>query len=533
MEKIFHGLKLLTHCGGGAYGDVYYCENIAGKKLAVKIISKSKLGESWERELKGVINYRKITENTPGLLQIFHVEEDEETFFYTMECADNAGDGNNYKPDTLAMRLKKGPIPAESLHNILSAVLDDIQLIHDAGFAHRDIKPDNILFVNKVPKLADIGLLSSLANSMTMPAGTLDFIPPEARYGVSPLSTDKISRQRNDLYAFGKVIYCAVTGAGPHEYPAIPREMPLNLSGKYFLNLSFRLCCKEPAGRLDSIEEAVEELAVIRKKLLRGETPVEHFTDILKNISCKSKVFSASLWRWFKHGWPVLLFFILLTTAAVHYWEIAIISKYAEAVEHFRSYATEGHAGEQYALGNYYYHGWGFEQNYDEAVKWYRKSAEQGNGAAQNMLGICYAAGRGVKQDPIESLKWIRKAAEQGNAWGQRNLGFRYFNGIVVEKDMNKAFQWFNKSAEQGNADALRWLGICYHNGAGTEKNYSEAFKCFEKAAKRENPAAQYWLGVCYWAGHGTAVDRKQAKYWFEKAAKNGNENARKARKAL
>ena len=44
---IFHGLNLLTHCGGGAYGDVHYCEDISGKKMAVKIVSKKKLGDSW------------------------------------------------------------------------------------------------------------------------------------------------------------------------------------------------------------------------------------------------------------------------------------------------------------------------------------------------------------------------------------------------------------------------------------------------------------------------------------------------------
>ena len=33
----FHGIKLLTLCGGGAYGDVYYASDISGKKIAIKI----------------------------------------------------------------------------------------------------------------------------------------------------------------------------------------------------------------------------------------------------------------------------------------------------------------------------------------------------------------------------------------------------------------------------------------------------------------------------------------------------------------
>ena len=69
----FHGLKLLAHCGDGAYGDVYFCEDISGRKMAVKIVSKMRLGDSWERELKGVINYRKITvEVRTGFCSVHH-----------------------------------------------------------------------------------------------------------------------------------------------------------------------------------------------------------------------------------------------------------------------------------------------------------------------------------------------------------------------------------------------------------------------------------------------------------------------------
>ena len=160
---VYHGLKLLAYCGGGAYGDVYTCEDISGRKLAVKIISKVRLGEDWERELRGVSNYRRITENTQTLLQIFHVEEDEDTFFYTMEAADSISTEGQYRADTLAERLKKGPLPRTELYPTLNAVFMGIRTIHDAGFVHRDIKPDNIIFVRGQPKLSDIGLLSSLS----------------------------------------------------------------------------------------------------------------------------------------------------------------------------------------------------------------------------------------------------------------------------------------------------------------------------------------------------------------------------------
>lgn len=314
----YHGLKLLTHCGGGAYGEVYFCEDISGRKMAVKIISKMKLGNSWERELRGVINYRKITENAPGLLQIFHVEEDEDSFFYTMEPADSVSD-TGYVPDTLARRLLSGPLPQADLLRILSGIFDGIRLIHGAGFAHRDIKPDNILFVKGVPKLADIGLLSSLSNSMTRLAGTLDFIPPEERGAEALESSDRQSRQRNDLYAFGKVVYCAVTGMSPNEYPAVPGGLPLTLPLKYFLRLSFQLCGKDPAQRLNSVELLSGEFADIERKLLYGESLRDRISYACKVLCRGMRGLSISSWRLLKRYWYLMFLFLLIGGSSA-YW---------------------------------------------------------------------------------------------------------------------------------------------------------------------------------------------------------------------
>ena len=266
---VYHGLTLGAFCGGGAYGEVYVCTDISGRQLAVKIISKTKLGDDWERELRGVSNYRKITETAPNLLQLYHVEEDAGTFFYTMEAADSVS-VDSYQADTLAERLKNGPLPQNDTFKILRAIFDGIKTIHEAGFAHRDIKPDNIIFVKGVPKLSDIGLLSSLSATYTQLAGTLDFLPPEERS--SENGTDRKSRQKNDLYAFGKVIYCAVTGRSPQDFPTVPAELPLTPELKFFLRLAFRLCNKDPLLRLDSLEKTEAELIRIERKLLYGET---------------------------------------------------------------------------------------------------------------------------------------------------------------------------------------------------------------------------------------------------------------------
>ena len=265
----FHGITLLAYCGGGAFGDVYYGKDVTGRGLAVKIVPKARLGDHWERELKGVIQYRRITEDAPQLLKIYHVEDAGDEFFYTMEPADSAAP-DRYVPDTLAGRLGKGAIPPDELFGILSGIFSGIRAIHEAGFAHRDIKPENILFVNGIPKLGDIGLLSSLS-SMTTLAGTLEYIPPEMRTA-DRSDTDRASRRKNDLYAFGKVVYCAVTGEDAGRWPDVPPELPVVLPVKLFLRLALRLCSKDPVRRIDSAAELGREFAEIGHQLEYGET---------------------------------------------------------------------------------------------------------------------------------------------------------------------------------------------------------------------------------------------------------------------
>ena len=314
----FHGLKLLEFCGSGAYGDVYYCEDISGKKMAVKIVSKKKIGEHWKREFRGIVNYRKITDENNSLLKIFHVSEDDECFYYTMEAADSF-DSQKYIPDTLALRLQQEPLAAEDLTPILSSIFDGVKAIHNAGFAHRDIKPDNILFVNGKPKLADIGLLSSLSVTVTQFAGTLDFLPPEERSSETPDLTNRQSRQRNDLYAFGKVIYCAVTGNSPEMFPHIPKDFNLSIQRKYYLHLAFQLCDREPLCRLNSIEKTELALAGIQRKLEYGITGKDLFCDTAKKLKYRALRALAASWKMTRLYWYFIIPLLLLTGTGAYF----------------------------------------------------------------------------------------------------------------------------------------------------------------------------------------------------------------------
>lgn len=255
----FHDLTLLKHCGSGAYGEVWLCRDVTGKKLALKIIPKSKVAG----ELKGISILRQNAPNHPNLLPIYHAAENEEYFYYTMEPADNAaGDSDHYTPDTLANRIQaKGRLEAGEVIHVAEDILAGLTALHDAGMVHRDIKPANILFVHGRAVIADMGLVSVDTSSLSL-AGTMGFIPPEVRSGSSsPASCGK----NGDLYAFGMVLYCALTGNSPEDFPRLPEGVLSSPQARRMNHLICHVCEPRKTDRISSAKKIHKGLNRISK----------------------------------------------------------------------------------------------------------------------------------------------------------------------------------------------------------------------------------------------------------------------------
>lgn len=243
-------------CGNGTFGTVYLAEDAIGRRLAVKVVPRT--GALPERELAGLKNYKDCRHT--NLLAIHHIEITDSFICCTMDAADdlNRGQGE-YLADTLGNRIRKsGRRTGQEIHAMLEDLLQGLEYLHQHGLVHRDIKPDNILWVNGRAVLADAGLIAPSGKGSL--AGSPGFISPQV------LNGDAAPSPADDFYALGKVIYCALTGLPVRSYPSLPQEVTLRMD--VALGYAFRTACSKRISSAD----AFRNLLVDKKTRLDRKT---------------------------------------------------------------------------------------------------------------------------------------------------------------------------------------------------------------------------------------------------------------------
>jgi len=174
--------------------------------------------------LAGLNNFRSLSADSRYLLRVFDVRQrhEEGYFCYMMELADDMELGrdfnpNLYKPKTLKNELERcgqrRRLPAKKCVDIALALARGLQILHESGFTHRDLRPSNIIFVNDIPKLADIDLLAGHDAALTSYIPK-DYAAPEGSHS-----------SQADIYSFGKTLYEMCTGLPVKAFPTLPSDI--------------------------------------------------------------------------------------------------------------------------------------------------------------------------------------------------------------------------------------------------------------------------------------------------------------------
>ncbi|MFF3990456.1 protein kinase [Streptomyces sp. NPDC001797] len=110
-----------------------------------------------------------------------------------------------------------GTMPADKALKITADVLAALEISHEMGLVHRDIKPGNVMMTKRgVVKVMDFGIARAMQSGVTsmtqtgMVVGTPQYLSPEQALG-------RGVDARSDLYSVGIMLFQLVTGRLPFD----------------------------------------------------------------------------------------------------------------------------------------------------------------------------------------------------------------------------------------------------------------------------------------------------------------------------
>jgi tetratricopeptide (TPR) repeat protein len=308
---------LMRCIGRGSYGEVWLARNVIGAFRAVKVVYRRAFDSDrpYEREFSGIRRFEPVSRTHPSQLNVLHVGRDDTAgyFYYVMELADDVSaqpkvqsakstpqpfgpSHDPYAPRTLRSELhQRGALPYAECLSIGTALATALDHLHRHGLVHRDIKPSNIIFVNGIPKLADIGLVTHVEATLSF-VGTEGFVPPEGP-----------GTPQADIYSLGKVLYEMSTGRDRQEFPELPTnliERPAveRASLEELNEVVLRACHADPKQRYATAAELHADLAVLESGRsvvrLRGIERRLRFVQRLGAAVTAIAVLVAAGWLW-------------------------------------------------------------------------------------------------------------------------------------------------------------------------------------------------------------------------------------------
>jgi HAMP domain-containing protein/predicted Ser/Thr protein kinase len=252
--------------GRGGMGVVYRAldtqldETVAIKTLPGDVMSRSP--EELERFKREIRLARKITHR--NVLRTFDYGQAEGVYFISMEFI---------RGYTLAELIEENPRMAPRLAmSITRQITRGLEVAHEEGIIHRDIKPQNVLVDQKGQvKLMDFGIarMAESPNQMTaagLIVGTPHYMSPEQVQG-------KALDARSDVYSMGILMYEMLCGIKPFDSPSLTAVLTAHITEKVKAPIEIRpeigqqinriiLRCleKEPAKRYANGAELLAEL---------------------------------------------------------------------------------------------------------------------------------------------------------------------------------------------------------------------------------------------------------------------------------
>ncbi|BBC34759.1 Kinase domain protein [Streptomyces graminofaciens] len=192
--------------------DAVLDRQVAIKTLHTDLGREQSFRERFRREAQAVA---KLTHT--NIVSVFDTGEDDvdgmTTPYIVMEYIEGKPLGSVLDADVQQL----GAMPADKALKVTADVLAALEISHEMGLVHRDIKPGNVMVTKRgIIKVMDFGIARAMQSGVTsmtqtgMVVGTPQYLSPEQALG-------RGVDARSDLYSVGIMLFQLTTGRLPFE----------------------------------------------------------------------------------------------------------------------------------------------------------------------------------------------------------------------------------------------------------------------------------------------------------------------------
>ncbi len=210
--------EIVGRLGAGGMGEVYRARDtrleraVAVKVLPEHLSADAQARDRFDREAHVISGL-----SHPNICALYDVGEHDARRYLVLEYLEG---------ESLADRLRKGPLPVQEALKVASEIACALSTAHRHGVIHRDLKPANVMLTRTGAKLLDFGLArpsaklavgtgasvsgeaATVSKSLTEQGtiiGTFQYMAPEQLEG-------READARSDIFSFGALLYELITG---------------------------------------------------------------------------------------------------------------------------------------------------------------------------------------------------------------------------------------------------------------------------------------------------------------------------------